>query len=113
MAPVPNLPFSGTQLHAVLTEFSDELANVQLIEGPPGPQGDPGIQGEPGPKGDAGDPGAQGIQGLKGDPGAEGAKGDKGDPGTPAVVVSFATDAEATAYSAANPTHVVLSREGV
>lgn len=27
-------------------------------------------------------------------------------------IVSFATDAEAQAYSAANPTHVALSREG-
>lgn len=93
------------------------------VPGPAGPKGDKGDKGDrgdagpagadstvPGPKGDKGDPGDTGPAGA--DSTVPGPKGDKGDPGAAAVVVSFATDAEAQAYSAANPSAVVFSREG-
>ncbi|ADI55498.1 tail fiber-like protein [Escherichia phage IME08] len=65
-------------------------SQIEPIEGPPGPQGDPGPQGIQGPPGPQGDQGPQGIQGLKGDKGdtgpqgiqgLQGPKGPKGDQG--------------------------------
>ena len=54
---------------------------VDLVTGPPGPQGDPGPQGEPGPVGPQGPAGPPGPQGETGDPGDQGIQGDQGPPG--------------------------------
>ncbi len=84
---------------------SADVATIESVPGPQGPQGEPGpqgpqgaagpqgVQGEPGPQGDAGpqgipgDPGPQGIQGevgprgLQGEAGLDGAQGDPGPQG--------------------------------
>jgi hypothetical protein len=53
-------------------ELKQQLANIQLIPGPPGP---PGPQGERGIQGERGLPGPQGIQGMRG---AQGLPGESG-----------------------------------
>ena len=61
-------------------------------------------RGPAGPKGEVGDDGPQGEVGPQ---------GPVGPPGPSVEVVEFATDAEAQAYSAANPTAIVISTEGL
>ncbi len=55
--------------------------NTVLIEGPPGPQGDPGLQGEIGPQGVIGDRGERGLQGEIGSQGEQGIQGEIGPQG--------------------------------
>lgn len=131
---VGSLPPSGADGDAYLISgdlyvwTGTEWQNAGSIQGPQGEQGPKGDTGAKGDKGDTGAPGAdsvvpgpkgdkgdQGIQGDTGAPGADstvpGPKGDPGADGTSVTVVSFATDAEAASYSAANPAAIVFSRE--
>ena len=56
----------------------EELQNISLTPGPPGPKGD---RGDPGPQGVPGEIGPQGIQGLQGPPGPKGDTGERGPKG--------------------------------
>lgn len=106
-------------------------------QGPQGIQGPTGATGAIGPKGDVGDAGPIGAVGPVGPQGNAGPKGDTGDVGpigpqgpagtTPTLktvngqditgsgnivtVQSFASDAEAQAFSTANPGVIVFSRQ--
>ncbi|MEM6397079.1 MAG: tail fiber domain-containing protein [Bacteroidota bacterium] len=55
--------------------------NVGPIQGPAGPQGDPGMPGAQGPQGDQGPQGTAGPQGPQGDPGPQGIAGPQGPQG--------------------------------
>jgi hypothetical protein len=87
---------TGVQLEAgnIATNFEasrlDYIKHPEppiIIVGPPGPQGQRGVEGAPGPQGQAGPQGAQGPRGPIGPQGAQGiqglpgAKGDKGEQG--------------------------------
>ena len=61
--------------YATKTFVNEEIAKIELKEGPQGPQG---IQG---PKGETGEQGPQGERGLQGEQGIQGLKGEKGDKG--------------------------------
>ena len=65
-------------------DFTD--AQLELLRGPQGPQGETGPQGPqgvPGETGEQGLPGETGPQGPTGETGPQGPKGDKGDKGDP------------------------------
>lgn len=71
----------GTQLSETVI---DEVAKIELPQGPAGPQGPQGErgaqgpQGEQGPQGDQGEVGAQGAQGERGLQGRQGERGNLG-----------------------------------
>lgn len=60
------------RLWDAINELRDQIANLNLIPGPPGPAGPTGV---PGP---SGEPGAAGIPGPTGEPGPSGAPGPAG-----------------------------------
>ena len=70
----PSTPLSADRLNHI----EQGIAEIELLEGPPGEKGD---------KGDKGEPGTPGADGAKGD------KGDKGDTGTPGAD-GFPTEAQ-------------------
>lgn len=92
--------------YATKTFVNEEIAKIELKEGPQGPQGPQGPKGEQGPKGDTGEQGPQGLQGPKGDKGEQGIQGVNGitpsisignvntlEPGQNATVTRRGTDA--------------------
>ena len=70
--------------YATKNYVDDEIAKIELKEGPQGPQGikgdkgDTGVTGPQGPKGDTGEQGPQGLKGEKGDKGDVGPQGERG-----------------------------------
>lgn len=81
-------------------------------EGPPGPQGDPGIpgsQGEPGTPGEKGDPGEQGLPGEPGPAGPEGQMGPAGPQGEPGPASVLSSGGSTFA---GQPTNTDTSRGG-
>ena len=74
------------------SEIYNETIGGQLLEGPPGPQGQPGRagtvgpQGQPGPAGSQGQPGPAGPQGQPGPQGPQGLPGQRGQKGETAIV---------------------------
>lgn len=64
---------SDVQVMRRRIETLEHLAIRQMVPGPPGPRGEPGVAGEPGPPGDRGPPGETGAQGPPG-PSGEAAK---------------------------------------
>jgi hypothetical protein len=70
-------------------ELKQQIANIQLIPGPPGP---PGLQGLPGPQGPPGLQGLPGPQGLQGLPGPQGPQGRQGLQGSLEKVVVIKPD---------------------
>lgn len=95
-----------------------EWENVGNVQGPAGPAGPVGPTGETGgvgpvgpagPQGEAGPVGPVGPAGAIGPAGPTGPQGPTGAPGPNAA--SFATDAEALAYSTANPGAPTFSRQ--
>jgi hypothetical protein len=72
-------PFSV--IWKAINNLQQQIANIQLLPGPQGPQGEQGIQGpqgiqgEPGSKGDTGEQGPAGETGLQGEPGPAGVPG--------------------------------------
>ena len=56
----------------------EELQNISLTPGPPGPKGD---RGDPGPQGVPGEIGPQGLQGERGQDGQPGPRGERGEQG--------------------------------
>ncbi|WP_312459472.1 phage tail spike protein [Proteiniclasticum sp.] len=54
------LELSASNFQVKISGIEENIQNIELTPGPPGPQGDPGLPGLQGPKGD------QGIQGPKG-----------------------------------------------
>jgi hypothetical protein len=78
------LPALRADLDAVKTDLQNQINNIQLKPGPPGPQGLPGpagLQGPAGPAGPIGPTGAAGPTGATGAIGPAGAKGDMGPAG--------------------------------
>jgi hypothetical protein len=121
--------------HPTLKKKLESISAGVGEPGPPGPQGERGLQGPPGPKGDTG---AQGIQGIKGDPGiqgiqgipgnngytpqkgidyfdgAQGMQGPKGDPGAPGTdaQVTSANIATALGYTPADSSKCAKMTQG-
>jgi hypothetical protein len=73
---------------AVVIDGNGQLgsADVSTLQGPPGPQGDPGPAGSQGPQGDPGPQGVAGPTGPAGPQGATGATGPVGPQGGPGSV---------------------------
>jgi hypothetical protein len=126
MANIPSLPFTGTQLHTALVALNDEAGtagasayDVAVANGFVGTeaewlaslQGADGADGSQGPVGPAGADGQDGAQGPAGADGADGTQGPAGADGADAVIATFATNAEAEAFSIANPGAAVFSTE--
>src|SRR3990172_7796458 len=78
------LPAEAAARKTADEDLQNQLNNIQLTPGPPGPQGEPGPagpqgpQGEPGPVGAIGPQGPQGEVGLQGVPGSQGTQGEPG-----------------------------------
>ena len=68
----------GTQLSETVI---DEVAKIELPQGPAGPQGPQGERGAQGPQGEVGPEGAQGEVGAQGDQGERGLQGRQGERG--------------------------------
>lgn len=64
--------------YATKSFVEEEIRQIELKEGPVGPQG---IQGEQGPRGEKGEQGLQGPQGLQGEKGEKGEQGERGEQG--------------------------------
>ncbi|XP_058404591.1 macrophage receptor MARCO [Diceros bicornis minor] len=92
-APAPQLSVGAGRLQALQAQVTQlqtgqelllqQMDNLTLSPGPPGPRGPPGTKGEAGTPGPQGEKGSKGDGGLVGPKGERGDKGDKGDLGLP------------------------------
>lgn len=77
-APNPSKPFEA--IWEAIQDLKNQIANIQIIPGPQGPQGPAGLIGPQGEQGTQGPIGPQGEQGLVG---PVGPIGHQGEPGLP------------------------------
>ena len=75
------LPAEAAARKTADEDLQNQLNNIQLTPGPPGPQGEPGPAGPQGPQGEVGLQGVPGSQGTQGEPGPVGAIGPQGPQG--------------------------------
>ncbi len=66
-----------SKLWNAIVGLQNQINNIQLIPGPPGPEGPLGEQGAPGPQGEQGLQGPEGSQGLPGPAGSDASCGFK------------------------------------
>src|SRR3990172_2704990 len=100
------LPAEAAARKTADEDLQNQLNNIQLTPGPPGPQGEPGPAGPQGPQGEVGLQGVPGSQGTQGEPGpvvAIGPQGPQGEVGLQGVPGSQGTQGEPGPVGAIGP----------
>ena len=100
------LPAEAAARKTADEDLQNQLNNIQLTPGPPGPQGEPGPAGPQGPQGEVGPAGPQGPLGPQGAPGPAGSAGANGTSCTvtqynSGATISCADGTTATVYNGA------------
>jgi len=72
-----------------LDDLQAQITGIQLIEGPPGPQGEQGPIGPAGPQGEQGPAGPQGETGPVGPEGPQGPQGPQGEQGPAGLLNTY------------------------